>query len=139
MDLENDSLEQLILQKKKSIKYIRLILEAECRQLEEFEKLRAGEIDLDSILIKSEFVKPIFYNQMTWKEKIIHVIENSGKPIPAKVIWPILLSWEPELSDKKDLRKVVSNFLSMLVKAGTVLKEKRTGQVASLYSLPSKP
>jgi hypothetical protein len=129
------NLEEIIKQKRRLILNLRSILKSELIQLERLEK-EAGYAHSENLFSNiSNTSRPNDIERMTWKDKIVHAIEVSGKPILARQIAPILISWEPELERKSHLQSTIANYLGQLVNDGAVIKTQRIGQRGAVYSV----
>jgi DNA-binding transcriptional ArsR family regulator len=76
-----------------------------------------------------------YSRRMTWKDKIILVMTEAKRPMLAREIGPVLIAWEPLILQYMEVDNAVSVHLSQLVKAGAVIREKRKGRGAYLYSV----
>ena len=129
-------LEEILQQKRRLIQNLRSILKSEVIQLERLENYLGYEHAKNQAANVANMPCPIDIEHMTWKDKIVHAIEVSGKPILARQIAPILLSWEPELERRYHLQSVIANYLGQLARDGGVIKTQRVGQRGAVYSLP---
>lgn len=129
------NLEEIIKQKRRLILNLRSILKNEQIQLERLEK-EAGYAHSENLFSNiSNTPTPNDIERMTWKDKIVHAIEASDKPILARQIAPILISWEPELEGRSHLQSAIANYLGQLVNDGAVIKTQRIGQRGAVYSV----
>ncbi|MBK9450997.1 MAG: hypothetical protein IPN95_16640 [Bacteroidetes bacterium] len=76
-----------------------------------------------------------YSTRMTWKDKIILVMTEAKRPLLAREIGPVLVAWEPLFLQSMEVDNAVSVHLSQLVKAGAVVRQKRKGRGAYLYSV----
>ncbi|MBP6720742.1 MAG: hypothetical protein KA239_00275 [Bacteroidia bacterium] len=78
-----------------------------------------------------------YSTELTWKDKILFVVKEAGKPIHGKEIGPALRRLQPHGLKFSDLDNTVSVHLSKLVRDGALVRIKVKGRSGSLYGLPS--
>lgn len=76
-----------------------------------------------------------YSTRMSWKDKIILVLTEAKRPMFAREIGPVLEAWEPIFLPSLQVGNAVSANLSLLVKAGAVIREKRKGRGGYLFSV----
>lgn len=84
----------------------------------------------------SQYAPPRYHTKLTWKDKIILVIKESGRPMLGREIGPVLQRWEPHGLKFTNLANTVSVHLTKLVRDGALVRISRKGQSGALYRLP---
>jgi hypothetical protein len=84
----------------------------------------------------SQYAPPRYSTRLTWKDKIILVIKESGRPMLGREIGPVLKRWEPQGLKYTHLDNTVSVHLTKLVRDGALVRTRRKGQSGALYGLP---
>jgi hypothetical protein len=80
---------------------------------------------------------PLHYSTaLTWKDKILFVVKEVGKPMRSKEIGPALRRLQPHGLKFTNLDNTVSVHLSKLVRDGALVRIKVKGRLGSLYALP---
>ena len=73
--------------------------------------------------------------ELTWKDKILFVVKEAGKPIHGKEIGPALRRLQPHGLKFSELDKTVSVHLTKLVRDRALVRIKVKKRSGSLYAL----
>jgi hypothetical protein len=77
-----------------------------------------------------------YSHDLSWKDKILYVINQEGHPMLGKEIGPRLRQLQPYGLVFSNLDNTVSVHLSKLVKEGQVIRVSRRGKAGSRYAIP---
>lgn len=77
-----------------------------------------------------------YSTELTWKDKILFVVKEAGKPMHGKEIGPALLRLQPYGLKYRHLDNTVSVHLTKLVRDGALVRIKVKGGYGSFYALP---
>ncbi len=77
-----------------------------------------------------------YSHDLSWKDKILYVINQAGRPLLGKEIGPRLHQLQPYGLVYTSLDNTVSVHLSKLVKEGQLIRVSRRGKSGSRYAIP---
>ncbi len=77
-----------------------------------------------------------YSHDLSWKDKILYVISQAGRPLLGKEIGPRLRQLQPYGLVFSNLDNTVSVHLSKLVKEGQLIRVSRRGKAGSRYAIP---
>lgn len=132
-DAQLDELEN---RQRERIQQLENILKSERDELAKILNARAAKTLFPERHIGNVFAPPNLSPKMTWKDKILRVVDEAEKPLLAREIGAVLEEWEPKEWDYRDVNNTISVYLTQLVRDGGLIRTKRKGQKGSLYSLP---
>ncbi len=77
-----------------------------------------------------------YSHDLSWKDKILYVVNQEGRPMLGKEIGPKLRWLQPYGLNFTNIDNTVSVHLSKLVKEGQLIRVSRRGKAGSRYAIP---
>lgn len=112
------------------------MLQLERLELASIIAARSGTASRPGAKFVAQLAPQNYSPKLTWKDKILFVVKESGKPIHGKEIGPALLRLQPYGLKYRHLDNSVSVHLTKLVRDGALVRIKVKGGSGSFYALP---
>ncbi len=134
--ISETQLEALETRQRQRIKALEDMLVTERQELASIIAARSGTAPIQQGAQFAVQPAPQHYStELTWKDKILFVVKEAGKPIHGKEIGPALRRVQPHGLKFSNLDNTVSVHLSKLVRDGALVRTKVKGRSGSLYGL----
>lgn len=130
-----DHVDALIAKQMRRILSLEEILQQEREELASLMAAKSGVTYLGSSKFRVQQPPLDYSSKLSWKDKILFVVKDAGKPILGGEIGARLQRLQPHGLNYTNLNNTVSVHLSKLVKAGALVRLGR-GKFGSLFALP---
>lgn len=136
MGIPETQLEAVEAKQRQRIQALEDMLQLERLELASIIAARSGVVSKHGTKFVAQLAPQEYSPKLTWKDKILFVIKEAGKPMHGKEIGPALLQLQPRGLKYRHIDNTVSVHLTKLVRDGAVVRLKVKGGSGSFYELP---
>ncbi len=129
-------LEAVAAKQRQRIQALEDMLQLERLELASIIAARSGTASKHGTKFVNQLAPQHYSTKLIWKDKILFVVKQAGKPMQGKEIGPALLRLQPYGLKYRHLDNTVSVHLTKLVRDGALVRIKVKGGYGSFYELP---
>ncbi len=123
---------------RRRVKALEEMLAAERQELASIIAARSGTASSHGAKFRTQLAPQHYSPKLTWKDKILFVVKEVGKPVHGKEIGPVLLRLQSHGLKFRHMENTVSVHLTKLVRDGALMRLKAKGGSGSFYALPER-